>query len=248
MNEAQFYQLDRGLPKLITLQDLTDKSPRTLVYGYNCNRDTWHIYITADGQFQWVLYDFDGFLIDEYKTDSLKPSDCLPDKRIYGQKSDFEFCQLLMHCGQSLPFTTFTAVEPAQYYGKRREDLLAVRPEAFEVEVELDYETLALPSNYPGIFRLDSYRKQLLVQAAEKAINGQTEGCLRGWFKERPDLDRWLANIPGAVSRAISQELTRYTPELGDNQYQVPFASAEIMVTAARDAVNAKIQQLKAAA
>lgn len=248
MNEAQFYQLDRGLPKLITLKDLTDKSPRTLVYGYNCNRDTWHLYLTADGQFQWVLYDFDGFLIDEYKADSIKPSDCLPDKRIYGQKSDFEFCQLLMHCGQTLSFTTYEEVEPAQYYGTLVEELLAVRPETFEVEVELAYETVAVPADYPGIFHLDDYRKQLLVQAAEKAIHGQTEEYLRGWFKNRPDLDRWLDNIPGAVSRAISRELSRYTPELGEDQYQVPFSSAETLVAAARNAVTARIQQLKAAA
>lgn len=133
MNEKEFEFLKKHAFKqnIISVDDLFDKSNRTLLYGYTCERDTWHVYL-KDGVITTLLYskynDNDDFenehVIDgeTYKyvvVDVGANSDYVPDKRIYPNACDFEFCKLILENGGHLPFTgvAVDGVETKQYYG-----------------------------------------------------------------------------------------------------------------------------------
>jgi len=133
-NEFEELLLCQVVPKLITVDDLTDKSDRTLIYGYTCDQDTyrhvhlrdaWHVYL-KDGKIITLLYTWylhtplnvypntvDGIYGGdgepckyEYKIiDVKRNSNYIPDKCIDPESCDFEFCKLLKQAGQHLPFT-----------------------------------------------------------------------------------------------------------------------------------------------
>jgi hypothetical protein len=101
--------------KVLTIDDLENKSDRTLLYGYTCVRNTWHVYV-KDKKIISVIYKFKGepeemTIHDNYQY--------LPDKRLYPERCDFEFCILLKAREIDLPFTNWSdEIEPKQYYGK----------------------------------------------------------------------------------------------------------------------------------
>ena len=85
---------------------------KTLLYGYTCARDTFHVYIKNE-QIYVVVYN------NEYSSGAIKPtnlrqitiksnSDYIPDKRLYPERCDYNFCKLLKEKGVELPFTTWS--------------------------------------------------------------------------------------------------------------------------------------------
>lgn len=105
------------ISRKLTIDDLQDQSPRTLLYGYTCDRETWHVYI-LDGEIRTILY---GGYSDKgvYDINPENDEDYVPDKRLYPECCDEEFCTLLLERGIHLPFTTFNENrEEKQYYGK----------------------------------------------------------------------------------------------------------------------------------
>lgn len=124
------YEMLRGLnPSLtqISVTDLADRSDRTLLWGYTCDRESWHLYL-KDGKFHFVWYTFCGDndiskknLLASYVKDTLELTKdyILPDKRVYPEASDFEFCKLLQELGLEPTYTVFNEERlDAQYYGK----------------------------------------------------------------------------------------------------------------------------------
>lgn len=101
---------------IITIDDLKDKSERTLLYGYTTDRTTWHVYL-LDGRITLAVYKYNEAptCIDN---DTWVPSTLVPNKRLYPECCDFEFCCLLKSRGVYLPFTTWQDREPKQFYGK----------------------------------------------------------------------------------------------------------------------------------
>lgn len=101
--------------KIGMLQDRTD---RTLLLGYTCNRADWHVYI-QDGGIRLYTH---GGLQDStryVRKEEYDPQELVPDKRLYPETCDFEFCKLLLEMGVSLPFTTYNEHrEPGRYYGE----------------------------------------------------------------------------------------------------------------------------------
>ena len=101
---------------------------RTLIYGYTCERETFHTYI-KDGEIHTIVYSFnyDFFSSSEeaHPTDmrEIKVSrneQYIPDKRIYPEASDYLFCALLNSRGVDLPFTSFNENRPepnGPFYG-----------------------------------------------------------------------------------------------------------------------------------
>lgn len=99
---------------LITAQFLGDANDRTLLYGFDCDRNTWHTYI-KDGEIKTVMY---GFKENPVEVNITKNEDYIPNKRLYPSMCDYEFCLLLSDVGVNLPFTTYREVKDEIYYGE----------------------------------------------------------------------------------------------------------------------------------
>lgn len=97
------------LPKLlITIDDLKDKSDRTLIHGYTCDRDTFDIVLSGGQIRKYVTEKMDvAPWYIQREMEIVQNEDYIPNKRVYPDRSDFEFCQLLIHRGYRVPFTTY---------------------------------------------------------------------------------------------------------------------------------------------
>lgn len=93
------------VPRLYLAKDLQNKTPRTLLYGYTVDRDTWHVYINYEGHIKTVKYA--GLAGEVEQIHPRCNKQYVPNKRLYPAKCDYEFCKLLKEAGVHLPFTTF---------------------------------------------------------------------------------------------------------------------------------------------
>ncbi len=85
---------------------LTDQRDRTLLYGYDCDRNTWHVYL-KDGVIHRIVYPFRGDVLVEDVGPDHVPAALVPDKRLYPERCDFEFCMMLARLGVAMSFTVF---------------------------------------------------------------------------------------------------------------------------------------------
>ena len=107
------------------------KVNRTLLYGYTCERRTFHVYL-KDLKIYVVVYDKD-FTANKQTPKNMRQinvtsnRDFVPDKRVYPERSDFFFCKLLRERGIEIPFTTWVGGEyeltEKGYYGFTLEDV-----------------------------------------------------------------------------------------------------------------------------
>lgn len=104
--------------------DLKNQFDRTLLWGYTCERNSWHVYL-RDGIIFKVVYDFNENLLELAEDEDIKENEAyVPDKRLYPEACDFEFCELLKEAGVNLPFTTFNKERAeAQFHGKLNYEL-----------------------------------------------------------------------------------------------------------------------------
>jgi len=106
---------------LITIKDLENKSDRTLIYGYTCDRDTFHVYIKYEHIFV-IIYNYELVENKEYIIDN---SDYTPNKRLYPSACDYEFCDKLYNASEYMSFTNFDHDrEHKIYHGKLLEDFI----------------------------------------------------------------------------------------------------------------------------
>lgn len=119
--EVELNRVNKKMDEVIDASMLMNKNDRTLLYGYTCDRLTWHVYI-KDGVIHKVLYgtswDRDGEMpVTEYEVKY--NCDYIPNKRIYPECCDLEFCTLLAQRCIHLPFTCYEDErEKKQFYGK----------------------------------------------------------------------------------------------------------------------------------
>jgi hypothetical protein len=85
---------------------------RTLLLGYTCDRDTWHVYV--HGAYLHVLvYNRVTRVVVRYERRyHWQAADLVPDKRVYPESTDMEFARLLTSHGLDLRFASF---DPARY-------------------------------------------------------------------------------------------------------------------------------------
>lgn len=101
--------------RLVGLENLTDRSARTLLYGYTTQRHTWHVYLDAQGTLHRLVYSESRgtLLLLNYSSGEtagcVRNDEYVPDKRLYPESCDHEFCALLKDAGVSLPFTAYDA-------------------------------------------------------------------------------------------------------------------------------------------
>lgn len=122
MNEQQYEQFNNEAVRVQTvgIDDLDDRTPRTLLFGYDISRATHHAYIDpVDLQIHVLKYVTTGPVGSETvlvlsHTHGLsggvsRNDQFVPDKRLYPESCDLDFCRLLRKHDVSLPFTTFNA-------------------------------------------------------------------------------------------------------------------------------------------
>src|SRR5687768_1965196 len=84
--------------------------PKTLLYGYDTDRYTWHTYQDEQGHLSRVVYNHNGDLLNRIHGFQLCVDFLVPNKRLYPEACDFEFCKELKSLGIGLPFTTFGTI------------------------------------------------------------------------------------------------------------------------------------------
>ena len=106
------------IKNVLTINDLTNKHPRTLLYGYHTDSTTVHVYICPKwGEIKTVTYG--GYGSDKpVEATILEDEEFIPSKRLYPGKCDFEFVKLLKERGVNMAFTTWQESEDGQFYGK----------------------------------------------------------------------------------------------------------------------------------
>lgn len=105
MQKQEFLLLEKS-DNFITEADLSDKSDRTLILGDTCERETFHVYL-KNGEIFNIIYKTMGpnGPIGLRSVSITVNQEYLPDKRIYPEACDYEFCRLLQRAGCFLPFT-----------------------------------------------------------------------------------------------------------------------------------------------
>ena len=106
--------LKESQDRLITAQTLAPVlKDRTLLYGYCCDRSTFHVYL-MNGKIHVVVYKnnyTEG--LEKLSPEQMREinvthnSDYIPDKRLYPEFCDYKFCYLLTQLGYDLPFTAW---------------------------------------------------------------------------------------------------------------------------------------------
>ena len=119
MNQQEYNALQSVQNSIISVDNLVNKTPRTLLYGYTLERDTWHVYLNSEGVIKTVKYGYgDDAPLQEI---NIKWNDeYIPSKRLYAERCDFEFCSILKQKNISLNFTTasFEKAFNEQFHGR----------------------------------------------------------------------------------------------------------------------------------
>lgn len=133
MTPEEYEVLCAPQPKIvptISALDLKYKNPRTLLWGYNHRSESHHVYI-EDGKIHLHVYMLSAlreamlggsaFKAAQHQSGVIAIKDLLPDKRLYPEACDAEFCMLLKDRGVYLPFTKWQDREIKQFYGEKVE-------------------------------------------------------------------------------------------------------------------------------
>jgi hypothetical protein len=119
MNHEQYVEVQRltRRPQMVEVNDLMNLADRTLIYGYDCDRNTFHLYL-KDNLFVRIYYTFEKKILSSDIGPFMIATECVPDKRVYPECCDFDFCVLLHSKGIDIPFTGFESNRPpSTFYG-----------------------------------------------------------------------------------------------------------------------------------
>ena len=113
MTQAEFNMLRMTTQELITRDDLSDISDRTLLFGRMSDRSQFHVYL-KDRRLHVLSYKvaWKDNIATPVDIQEIKPSvntDYVPDNKVYPERSDFEFCQKLIDAGVAIPFTNWVS-------------------------------------------------------------------------------------------------------------------------------------------
>ena len=126
MTKEEYQQLGQITKpeEIISVSDLANQEPRTLLWGYTTKRCSHHVYL-KDGKMHLFVYEgrssWDSGRDDKFYVfgPELPIKSLVPDKRLYPEACDAEFCGLLKEMGVYLPFTTWNNKrDPQQYHGE----------------------------------------------------------------------------------------------------------------------------------
>lgn len=107
---------------LFTTDSLSNHTPRTLLYGYTCDRNTWHVYLDEDGFINKLVYNSSGARLNHDRETAISFAELIPNKRAYPNLTDLEFAKVCFLHGFSIPFTTHAkqkSINNANFFGLR---------------------------------------------------------------------------------------------------------------------------------
>lgn len=105
-------------PQAVDIAELSSHADRTLLWGYDLDRNSWHVYVQK-GKLHLYVYNGEGETVRYASGISLPVEGLTPNKRLYPEACDFEFCKLVRAKGGYLCFTTFDADRPyKQFHGE----------------------------------------------------------------------------------------------------------------------------------
>lgn len=125
MNAEQLQHVERtaALPPVLDGNCLSDKTPRTLVFGYDSDATVLHVYLTDDGRIECIRYTYlaEGIPVLMSSADDrviTSNSAYVPEKYALPEACDHEFCRYLKLSGQPMSFAVYDSKRrPAQYHG-----------------------------------------------------------------------------------------------------------------------------------
>lgn len=109
MNREQFKQLHQTPPDDRVIWAHSFLGPdRTLLYGYTCDRESWHVYL-KDGLIHRYVYasTLDHSPIRHAAQEKAFVPDLIPDKRVYPESTDAAFAQRIKRTGLYVPYLPF---------------------------------------------------------------------------------------------------------------------------------------------
>ena len=108
----------------IKVSDLKNKEDRTLIFGYDVDRNSFHVYF-LNGKFNIIIYSLHKLIYYSCSLEKVDSEKCIPNKRIYPESCDYEFVNLLIEKGFGdslcvLPFDEKRAkkLENKRFHGK----------------------------------------------------------------------------------------------------------------------------------
>lgn len=174
MKKSEFTKLEKRAVSggIVDASVLKNKYPRTLIYGFEINRETRHIYLSEAGELVDVTYNHNKVLLREVRG-SLDLHECVPSKRAYPSACDYEFCALMLKRGVKVVFTTFDPRPDIQYHGALSESLVtAIKPEELEVKVEVPGPTLDWPFDDVAVLLFTGKVEDFLKVVLSAAVFG----------------------------------------------------------------------------
>jgi hypothetical protein len=192
LNEQEYAALlqYRATPERLSANMLHNRKRRTLIWGYDTERQSFHVYIGDDDKLHIVLYTFEGYLLSHKTEDDAAPQEYVPNKRVYPAACDDQFCRLLLGADVRIPFTTFQARAEQDFHGKKLEELIVIPPDFKAPAVEMTFAELELPEDLP-MMRYPHIRQQLETAVLADIADFVTHAYRQVHFKnEDPEVFR----------------------------------------------------------
>lgn len=118
--------IEKETPIKIKVSDLKNKEDRTLIYGYDLDRRDFHLYLKNEKFYLINGNEIDYFFLQDLE--EISKYSCIPNKRIYPEICDYEFCKLLKEKGVNFSFTVYKEnFDERKIYGLTIEDLKNVK-------------------------------------------------------------------------------------------------------------------------
>jgi hypothetical protein len=127
VNKEEFETVQAGIDfaLMIYASDFTGPD-RTLLYGYTCDRDTFHVYL-KDSYIHRLVYTYDGEVKEYAWHKAWHPTRMVPDKRVYPHATDAAMAKRLNAAQVDVPYLPFDEEadlrEGKQFYGLTKEEL-----------------------------------------------------------------------------------------------------------------------------
>jgi hypothetical protein len=130
MNQKEYQALIEGPlsgrgPDVLLGSMLTNQTPRTLLWGYDLERNSWHVYLDEFGIINRVHYSYPNKLISFWQERHIPDNRAYtPTKRLYPEACDYEFSKMLLESNTYMPWTTFNNErKPGLWHGKTLTDM-----------------------------------------------------------------------------------------------------------------------------